>query len=68
MSSSNVPLEGSVITFTIVPRGSWASTGIEYRVDSLQGERVTLRRTGAIQSGTSDWTWAYAFAEWKVVA
>jgi hypothetical protein len=68
MIGSNVPLVGSIITFSVVPNGSWSSTGIDYRVDAIQGDTVFIRRTGAIQSGTFDRTWNYKFAEWEVVA
>jgi hypothetical protein len=64
----NVPLVGSVITFTVVPNGSWATRGIKYRVDAIEGDgkAVYIRPTGAVH-GTSDLSWTYKAASWEAV-
>lgn len=63
--SQQLPADGSTIRFVFVPRGSYASPGVEYRVQR-QGRWVHLRRVDG-GSATSDAAWAYADALWATV-
>lgn len=65
-SKIRMPETGQIVRFSVVPAGSYASVGTEYRV---RRERAYVHLENVARgSGTSDANWAWLRAEWEVVS
>lgn len=66
----NLPTHKSIIRFTKVPAGSYASTNEDYTVCVCgKGRNATIQLTHVVRGvGTFDEAWAYRQAEWAMVA
>jgi len=64
--TNQVPQNGQIVTFTIVPAGSYLGAGEDYRVDRPQNKGDF--RFVSVERGSSAYarTWMMARAEWRL--
>lgn len=64
--SVNLPANGQTIVFTVLPTGSWASTGEPYIVEQRNPRCDVYLRNAWTGAGTFDRPWTYRSAVWSV--
>lgn len=61
-----MPKHGNIITFTVVPAGSYCSVGVAYRVDRPTGKGSFRFENVATGNATIDPAWAVARSTYSV--